>query len=154
MAYAKKTAVAALVAGGIASGGYVGHTYIDQDGGGVVSSYVASYDRLQREHVNVIIRGVCASGLGYDNVCLLPSAQLGLHPGYNPILSGLFGYTLNPYATKLMWDHYPADVRAVVSKHMNFRKGTGVARDGLRWYPAVTYISAEEFPEHLCPETT
>jgi hypothetical protein len=96
VAFVKKTAVAALVAGGIASGGYAAHTYIDQDGGGVVSSYVASYDRLQRENVNVIIRGVCASsctvGLGYANVCLLPSAQMGFHPGYNPILFGLLGY--------------------------------------------------------------
>jgi hypothetical protein len=132
-----------------------GHMYIDQDGGGVVLNYVAKYDELQRQHVGVVVRGSCASsctmGLGYSNVCLLPSAAMGFHPGYTPIFFGLFGYVLNPAATSVMMAHYPADVKAVLAKHgIDLYKDPGADRDGLRWFPRVTYIKATEFPAHLC----
>ena len=148
--YAVGLAAASLVAGVVGKS-----VFIDSDGGGSVLAYVAKYNELQREGMPVIIRGACYSSctmaLGYSNACLEPQAVLGFHPGYTPIMFGLFGYVLNPQATAVMWSHYPADARTVISRHVDLSKDPGAARDGLRWYPKIAQIKATEFPEHyLC----
>jgi len=125
--------------------------YIDSDGGGVVAQYVAKYAQWEQAGYKVIIRGGCDSActvaLGFKNVCLMPKAVLGFHPGYDPIFFGLFGYVLDPYATALMTTHYPPDAMAVISKHIDMNKDPGPARDGWRLYPKLSFIKATEFPE-------
>jgi hypothetical protein len=124
-------------------------TYIDANRGGNVLSFVAYYDQAAARGEQIIIRGDCASsctmGLGYKNVCLLPSASLRFHPAYTPILFGLFSYVLNPSANHVMLSHYPPDARAVIDRHGDLTKDPGGW-----WWPNLFTIKATEFPQHLC----
>jgi len=141
--------VSALAVGAVALKDYV---YIDADGGGVVASYVVRYDQLHRDGVKVAIRGECDSActvaLGYDNVCLMPDATLGFHPGYIPIFFGIFGYVLDPTASALMVKHYPVDAMEVIKAHgVDMFRDPGAARDGIRWYPKLVRIKGSTFPD-------
>ena len=130
---------------GVAALAGANQMFIDADGGGSVYGYIQKYDALQKAGTQVVVRGACYSSctmaLGYPRTCLMPDATLGFHPAYVPYLFGLAHYAVNPAATKVMRDHYPADALEVIDRHNGLRDNGGWLR------PKITVVSAKEFPQ-------
>jgi hypothetical protein len=94
---------------------------IDGDSGGQIGPYLEKLAALRKSGERVVIDGPCLSActmvLGViprERICVTPRARLGFHSAWQP--SGSGQAVMNPAATRLLMELYPADVRAWLAK--------------------------------------
>jgi hypothetical protein len=96
---------------------------IDDDGGGVVGTFIAWYTRLKDSGVQVRLRGICMSACGLvlmlppSQVCVEPTASIGFH---------LAADSLGPdetYTAAMIRRYFPPVVRAwLADKTLTLRR--------------------------------
>jgi hypothetical protein len=99
---------------------------ISDDRGGRIKAYILKYEWLRIAGEKIVIDGMCASActlvLGIippDKLCATSQASFGFHQGYNLdyAASGMPVQTVNPEATKLMSQYYPASIAHWIRRH-------------------------------------
>src|ERR1700761_3377956 len=105
---------------------------IYNDPGGQLGRYLDKYRALAQSGQSVEIDGVCASActmlLGLippDRICVTPRALLVFHSSWD--IAG--NQSVSNAGTRLLWSHYPAKIRAWISRH----GGLGSQIIYLRW---------------------
>lgn len=109
---------------------------ISNDAGGQIGPYLDKLASLRSSGQSVVIDGPCLSActllLGIiprERICVTPRARLGFHAAWKPDANG--NKRLSREGTRALWDIYPSNVRAWLSRH-----------GGLK--PKMVYLSGSE----------
>jgi hypothetical protein len=109
---------------------------IANDAGGQIGPYLDKLVSLRSSGQSVVIDGPCLSActllLGViprERICVTPRARLGFHAAWKPDANG--NKRLSREGTRALWDIYPSNVRAWLSRH-----------GGLK--PKMVYLSGSE----------
>lgn len=95
---------------------------IADDGGGIITNYIAKYQGIAASDDSVIIDRYCGSActlfgiVPRNRVCVTRNAVLGYHGAWGHTFL-FFGRVELPANTELMWRHYSPDVRVWINQH-------------------------------------
>lgn len=116
---------------------------ISNDAGGQIGPYLDRLAALKSSGQSVVIDGPCLSActllLGViprERICVTSRARLGFHAAWKPDSNGR--KRLSPEGTRALWDLYPANVRAWLTR-----------RGGLT--PNMKYLSGTELASMYAP---
>jgi hypothetical protein len=95
---------------------------ITADPGGLILSYAERFERARASGEPVVIDGPCMSActlvvamVPQGQLCATPRAVLGFHAAWRP--DGTGGKLASPEATKVLYELYPAGLRAWIDRH-------------------------------------